>query len=49
MKIIIPMAGQSTRFKKAGYAGHKALLKVGEDTMIQHVVNMFSEDDEFFL
>ncbi len=47
MKILIPMAGHSRRFKNNGFEGHKALLQVGKNKMINHVVDMFSEDDEF--
>ena len=47
MKILIPMAGHSRRFKNSGFEGHKALLQVGKNKMINHVVDMFSEDDEF--
>lgn len=42
VNIVIPMAGQSRRFNEAGYIGPKALLKVGENSMIEHVVNMFN-------
>jgi dTDP-glucose pyrophosphorylase len=35
------MAGHSRRFHEAGYEGSKALLPVGEQPMIEHVVNMF--------
>jgi len=41
VNIIIPMAGHSRRFNEAGYLGPKALLPVGKQTMISHVVNMF--------
>ena len=41
INVIIPMAGHSLRFHKAGYLGPKALLPVGEYKMIEHVVNMF--------
>ena len=48
MKIIIPMAGQSRRFNEKGFNGHKALLNTGNKKMIEHVVEMFSDDDEFY-
>ena len=41
MNIIIPMAGNSSRFDAAGYIGPKALLPVGDCKMIEHVINMF--------
>ena len=41
VNVIIPMAGHSRRFNKAGYSGPKALLPVGKYKMIEHVVNMF--------
>ena len=41
VNVIIPMAGKSKRFNDAGYVGPKALLKVGANSMIEHVVNMF--------
>ena len=48
MKILIPMAGHSRRFRENGHKGHKAFLQVGNSKMINHVVNMFSEEDDFF-
>ena len=48
MKILIPMAGHSRRFRENGHKGHKAFLQVGNSKMINHVVDMFSEEDEFF-
>ena len=41
MNIIIPMAGNSSRFYAAGYIEPKALLPVGDNKMIEHVINMF--------
>jgi NDP-sugar pyrophosphorylase family protein len=41
VNVIIPMSGQSRRFNDAGYVGPKALLNVGENSMIEHIVNMF--------
>ena len=41
MNIIIPMAGNSSRFYAAGYLEPKALLPVGDCKMIEHVINMF--------
>ncbi len=41
INIIIPMAGHSRRFEKAGYIGPKACLPVGNKKMIEHVIDMF--------
>lgn len=48
MKIIIPMAGQSKRFRDAGYEIPKPFLPVNGRPMIQHVCDMFGETDEFY-
>jgi len=45
--VIIPMAGHSRRFKEAGYKPPKFLLDCGEKKMIAHVLDMFSESDNF--
>lgn len=47
MHIVITLAGHSRRFNAAGYEGPKALLSVGDQPMIQHVVNMFAPQDHF--
>lgn len=47
MKVIIPMSGTGERFKKAGYKKPKPLIKVDGLPIIDHVVNLFSPDDEF--
>jgi len=47
MHIIIPMAGHSRRFAKAGLKKPKSLLPVGPTTMIEQVVEMFSPDDDY--
>lgn len=47
MHVIITMAGQSRRFAEAGFVGPKALLPVGESTMIEQVVDMFGAADHF--
>ncbi len=47
MKVIIPMSGSGSRFKKAGYFMPKPLIRVDGLPIIAHVVNMFSPDDEF--
>ena len=47
MQIIIPMSGFGERFRAAGYTVPKPLIEVDGKTIIQHVVEMFSADDEF--
>ena len=49
MNVIIPMAGNSRRFKAAGHTKPKFLLKCGRWLMIEHVIDMFSEFDHFHL
>jgi NDP-sugar pyrophosphorylase family protein len=47
MKIIIPMTGQGSRFKKAGYDTYKALIEIHGKPVIQHVVEMFPGETDF--
>jgi HAD superfamily hydrolase (TIGR01549 family) len=47
MKVIIPMAGVGQRFLDAGYRDPKPLILVDGKPVIEHVVSMFSKDDEF--
>lgn len=47
MKIIIPMAGHSKRFKEAGYSIPKPFIMIDGKTMIERVCHMFSPQDEF--
>jgi NDP-sugar pyrophosphorylase family protein len=47
MQIIIPMSGFGERFRAAGYVVPKPLINVEGKTIIQHVVEMFSDEDEF--
>ena len=47
MKIIIPMSGVGQRFQDAGYQLPKPLILVDDKPIIQHVVEMFSIEDEF--
>ena len=47
MKIIIPMSGFGERFRKVGYDVPKPLIEVENFKFIQHVVNMFSPNEEF--
>ena len=49
MKIIIPMSGFGERFRRVGYDVPKPLVIVVDGKpIIQHVVEMFSPEDEFF-
>ncbi len=48
MKIFIPMAGHSRRFKLAGYDTIKPFIQIGGKSMIERVCSMFSPKDEFF-
>tara|TARA_Y100000310_G_C20496528_1_gene721818 strand:+ start:200 stop:970 length:771 start_codon:yes stop_codon:yes gene_type:complete len=39
INIIVPMAGKGERFLNAGYKTPKPLLKIGEKTIIEHIIN----------
>lgn len=48
--IVFPMAGQSSRFSKAGYQVPKYMLEAGKKSLFRHAVEGFSsyfEDTEF--
>jgi NDP-sugar pyrophosphorylase family protein len=47
MKIVIPMTGQGSRFKKAGYDTYKALIRIHGKPVIQHVVELFPGETDF--
>lgn len=47
MKIMIPMSGLGSRFIAAGYSTLKPLIRIHGKPMIQWVVNMFDQEDEF--
>lgn len=47
MKIVIPMSGTGDRFLRKGYKDPKPLIEVEGMPIIEHVVNMFSKDDEY--
>ena len=47
MKIIIPMSGVGQRLLDAGYNDPKPLIAVDGKPIVEHVVNMFSPEDEF--
>ena len=46
MKIIIPMTGQSKRFKNKGYTIPKQFLEVENKTIIEHVVDMYPGEED---
>lgn len=47
MKIVIPMAGLGERFRRAGYTDPKPMIKIDGKPIIDHIVSMFSKDDDF--
>jgi len=47
MQIIIPMSGQGTRFKNAGYEDLKPLIKVHGRPIIEYVVKLFPGENDF--
>jgi dTDP-glucose pyrophosphorylase len=47
MKILIPMAGEGSRFAKEGYTFPKPLIDVGGKPMIQRVVENLNFDAEY--
>jgi NDP-sugar pyrophosphorylase family protein len=47
MKIIIPMAGTGDRFIKAGYNEPKPLIKVNGKRIIEYILDIFSNNDEY--
>ena len=47
MQIVIPMSGFGERFRVAGYTVPKPLIEVEGKPIIQHVVEMFSDEDDF--
>ena len=49
MQIVIPMSGYGERFRAAGYTVPKPLIEVEGKPIIQHVVEMFSNDDDFVI
>ena len=46
MQVIIPMSGFGERFRDAGYTIPKPLIEVEGKPIIQHVVEMFSNEDD---
>lgn len=50
MKLVIPMSGQGSRFKAAGYVTLKPLIVVDGKPIIAHVLDMFpGEEDVIFI
>lgn len=49
MKILIPAAGQSQRFSARGFSLPKMFLEVNGAMMIEQVIKMFDEKDEFLI
>lgn len=47
MQIIVPMSGFGERFRRQGYTVPKPLIVVEGKPIIEHVVEMFSPEDEF--
>ncbi|TSC91513.1 MAG: hypothetical protein CEN90_311 [Parcubacteria group bacterium Licking1014_17] len=47
MQIIIPMAGLSERFIRAGYKKPKPLIKIDDACMIEHVIRLFPGEKNF--
>ena len=47
MHIIIPMSGIGKRFIEAGYKVPKPLIKADDKTIIEHVCNLFPDENKF--
>ncbi|MEW5896151.1 MAG: sugar phosphate nucleotidyltransferase [Nanoarchaeota archaeon] len=47
MKVIIPMAGKGKRYNEVYFNTPKPLIEIDGKPMIEHVVNLFSPEDEF--
>lgn len=47
MQIVIPMSGFGERFRQAGYTAPKPLIEVDGKPIIQYIVEMFSDEDDF--
>lgn len=47
MQIIIPMSGEGSRFKAAGYQNLKPLIEIHNKPLIEYVVDMFPGDHTF--
>ena len=49
MKIIIPMTGKSTRFKKSGIPTPKQFLKIQNKYILEHIIDMFPGEKDINL
>lgn len=49
MQIIIPMSGEGSRFRAAGYDTLKPLIKIKGKPIIEYVVSMFPGEDHEFI
>ena len=47
MQIVIPMSGFGERFRKAGYDIPKPLIRVDNQTIIEHIVEMYPGESDF--
>jgi len=48
MNIIFTLAGKSKRFKSEGYKKPKFLLKLGRYTVLESIIKIFSQEDNFY-
>ena len=48
MNIVVTLAGHSRRFKDAGYSKPKFLIELDGKIMLEHVLEMFAFNDNFF-
>ena len=48
MNIIIPLAGHSRRFQKAGFTEAKPFINIDGKPMIERVCRMFATEDAFY-
>ena len=46
MKIIIPMTGKSSRFKQFGIKTPKQFLKIQDEFILKHIINMFPGEED---
>ena len=49
MDIILTLAGKSKRFFDEGYHKFKFLLPIGKSTVIEQILNLFEDNDNFHL
>ena len=47
VQVIIPMSGLGQRFSDAGYKDPKPLIEVDGKPIIEHVINLFPEENDF--